>query len=55
MKTVKEIKGNVEVMKNNDAIGDFWKEIENLALFEEKTEVLSYATNCAPIGTLGCC
>lgn len=55
LKVVKDVKGSMEAKDYNDAMGDFWQEVENLTVFEEKKEKISYATNCFPLGTVGCC
>ncbi len=46
LKVVKDVKGSMEAKDYNDAMGDFWQEVENLTVFEEKKEKISYATNC---------
>lgn len=55
VKIAKDVKENKKSMDGNEAIGNFWEEVENLERFEKKKEVFSYATNCNPYGTIGCC
>ena len=55
LKTEKDVKNSMKSMNGNVEMGNFWEEVENLKVFEEKKEAISYATNCVPYLTLGCC
>ena len=55
LKTAKDVKDSIEFLDDNEAVGNFWEEVENLKMFEKKKEAFSYATNCFPLGTVGCC